>query len=197
MITFDENGFSKLEGMVVAYACYENNRELMGSVTVSVQPGFGLPANTYLDIPPPSKAGMTIVRDNDTWVYVNDFRGQNAYAKKDGAPILIEALGEPDESYTLIAPETPFDEWDGQGWVKNIEKEKNHAILIAEGNKRELSEIAEKEISLLNRAVRLGIATDDEKKMLNEWELYSVYLSRVDIKEAPYIKFPKAPERNK
>lgn len=193
MIAFDENGFSQGEGSVVAYACYEDTHELIGPITVSVQPGFGLPANAYLDVPPPAKKGMAIVRAKDSWVYVNDYRGQHAYAKKDGAKVLIESLGELDEGYTLIVPAMPFDEWDGQGWVENREKAQAQAQADAEETKSILAASAEREIAVLTRAVRLGMATQQEKTMLDKWERYSVYLSRLDTTTAPDITWPEIP----
>lgn len=46
--------------------------------------------------------------------------------------------------------------------------------------KRKLLEEAENVITPLARAVKLSIATDEEIKQLEAWELYSVLVSRVD-----------------
>ena len=45
----------------------------------------------------------------------------------------------------------------------------------------------------LERAVKHGMATDEEKVRLEEWEKYSVLLGRVDIKNTPDITWPKRP----
>ncbi|EJR2955330.1 tail fiber assembly protein [Salmonella enterica] len=50
----------------------------------------------------------------------------------------------------------------------------------AEVNKAKLLEEAETVITPLARAVKLGIATDEERQRLVAWELYSVLVSRVD-----------------
>ncbi|WP_410528923.1 tail fiber assembly protein [Serratia sp. AXJ-M] len=48
-------------------------------------------------------------------------------------------------------------------------------------------------IAPLERAVRLGLATREEQSALNEWETYSVLLSRIDTSEAPNINWPNPP----
>ncbi|WP_261804191.1 tail fiber assembly protein [Serratia marcescens] len=45
----------------------------------------------------------------------------------------------------------------------------------------------------LERAVKLGIATEEEKARLDAWERYSVLLSRVDTDKAPDIAWPTYP----
>jgi len=66
-----------------------------------------------------------------------------------------------------IPPPTP--EETRQGWVTN---------------KARLLDEAEATIRILERAVKLNIATDEEKARLEAWECYSVLLSRVDV-ESP------------
>ena len=48
-------------------------------------------------------------------------------------------------------------------------------------------------ISPLARAVKYGMATDEEKATLEAWERYSVLLSRVDISSTPDIDWPPLP----
>ncbi|EDH8151250.1 tail fiber assembly protein, partial [Salmonella enterica subsp. enterica serovar Bareilly] len=61
-------------------------------------------------------------------------------------------------------------------------REYTHAELIAqaEAKKAELLAEAESVIAPLARAVKLKIATDEEIKRLEAWELYSVLVNRVD-----------------
>lgn len=49
-------------------------------------------------------------------------------------------------------------------------------------------------ISPLERAVKYGMATDEERAVLEAWERYSILLSRVDIVSAPDIEWPAKPE---
>ena len=48
-------------------------------------------------------------------------------------------------------------------------------------------------ISPLARAVKYGMATDDERAALEAWERYSVLLSRVDTSAAPGVVWPEMP----
>ncbi|ECJ0443586.1 tail fiber assembly protein [Salmonella enterica] len=76
-------------------------------------------------------------------------------------------------------------------------REYTHAELIAqaEAKKAELLAEAESVIAPLARAVKLNIATDEEIKRLEAWELYSVLVNRVDTSTAPKIDWPKKPEQ--
>lgn len=76
----------------------------------------------------------------------------------------------------------------------HIEKIPTDDIAIAENKKTQLMAAANAAIAPLERAVKLGIATDEEVERLNAWERYSVLLSRVDPSKAPDIDWPEVPE---
>ncbi|NTZ40650.1 tail fiber assembly protein [Enterobacter sp. JMULE2] len=63
----------------------------------------------------------------------------------------------------------------------------------AEKLKARLMRDAEAIIAPLQRAVKYGIATDEEKALLESWEVYTVLLSRVDTSKAPDIEWPSPP----
>ncbi|HGJ5883701.1 tail fiber assembly protein [Arsenophonus sp.] len=65
-------------------------------------------------------------------------------------------------------------------------------INTANQTKHQLIDEAESKITLLDRKVRLGMATNSEKTALRAWEMYSVKLN--DIDTAPDIDWPKKPE---
>ncbi|HCL5294948.1 TPA: tail fiber assembly protein [Salmonella enterica] len=60
----------------------------------------------------------------------------------------------------------------------------------AEVKKLKLLEEAETVITPLARAVKRGIATDEEQKRLDAWELYSVLVSRVDTSDPDWPEKP-------
>ncbi|EBJ4221201.1 tail fiber assembly protein [Salmonella enterica] len=60
----------------------------------------------------------------------------------------------------------------------------------AEAKKLKLLEEAENIITPLSRAVKLKIATDEEIKQLEAWELYSVLVSRVDTSDPDWPEKP-------
>lgn len=51
----------------------------------------------------------------------------------------------------------------------------------AESKKKTLIADAENAITPLSRAVRVGMATEEETRLLEEWERFSVLVSRVDV----------------
>ncbi|HDC4619832.1 tail fiber assembly protein [Enterobacter asburiae] len=68
----------------------------------------------------------------------------------------------------------------------------NH-VAEAERKKATLMSDAEAAIAPLKRAVKYNMATDAEKASLEQWEVYSVLLSRVDTSLAPDIEWPPVP----
>lgn len=64
---------------------------------------------------------------------------------------------------------------------------------LAEAEKSRLGSKAEEMILPLQRAVKYGIASEEELQSLKEWEIYSVKLSRVDTSLAPEIEWPEPP----
>ena len=66
-------------------------------------------------------------------------------------------------------------------------------VAQAEKQKSQLMAAAEAAIAPLKRAVKYGMATDAEKQLLEEWEVYTVLLSRVDTSLAPDIEWPTVP----
>ena len=59
--------------------------------------------------------------------------------------------------------------------------------------KQTLMDEASLKISILQDAVDLEMATDDEKTRLAAWKKYRVLLNRVDTSTAPDIKWPEKP----
>jgi hypothetical protein len=63
----------------------------------------------------------------------------------------------------------------------------------AENEKNSRSSKAEERIAILSRAVKLNIATAQEKRQLTAYEHYSVLLNRIDVRLAPDITWPDIP----
>ena len=64
---------------------------------------------------------------------------------------------------------------------------------MAEAEKSRLGSKAEEMILPLQRAVKYGIASEEEMARLKEWEIFSVELSRVDTSLAPEKEGPEPP----
>ncbi|EHA1130928.1 tail fiber assembly protein, partial [Salmonella enterica subsp. enterica serovar Bareilly] len=74
--------------------------------------------------------------------------------------------------------------------VEHREYTPEELVAQAEARKAELLAEAESVIAPLARAVKLNIATDEEIKRLEAWELYSVMVSRVDTSKPDWPDVP-------
>ncbi|HHR6028067.1 TPA: tail fiber assembly protein [Providencia alcalifaciens] len=75
----------------------------------------------------------------------------------------------------------------------NPPKTKEQHVLEAEQKKQLCTEESEKNITILERKVRLGMATEDEKDLLTAWEIYSIKIADIDTSTAPDIDWPQKP----
>ncbi|WP_049246670.1 tail fiber assembly protein [Morganella morganii] len=193
---FDENGLAVIPGWAKIYRAHPYTREYIGAAMDNVPYGGSVVGDAYLDEPEiPSVPNMAIVRspDGQTWLHIPDYRGSVAYDKETRQQAEITELGELPDNLTLYAPETPFDEWNGKKWVTDKAEQQAHEVAVAESQKQSLLAEAEQVIAMLERKVRLGMATDEDKAKLNEWEIYSVKMSDVYTSTAPDIDWPIEP----
>lgn len=70
---------------------------------------------------------------------------------------------------------------------------KEQLIADAEIQKQSCADDAGKNITILERKVRLNMATDDDKNSLTAWEIYSIKVSDIDTSTAPDIEWPVKP----
>ncbi|WP_084022927.1 tail fiber assembly protein [Xenorhabdus hominickii] len=139
---------------------------------------------------------MTICRtvDDKFWEYVPDYRGKMAYRTQTRQPVEITEIGDIAIGLTFLAPQTPFDNWDGKQWVTDVQKVQQLRVQDAEQQKRQFLWTAREKIDIWQDAVDLGIATGAEKSALTAWRKYRVELYRVDCTTAPDIAWPEVPK---
>lgn len=76
-----------------------------------------------IDVPPPTVPEGRAARWNgEGWDFIKDRRGQTAYRKTDGTPVVIDTVGEISDDLTLTAPPSEYSDWDGKKWVENQDK---------------------------------------------------------------------------
>ncbi|ENU1228406.1 tail fiber assembly protein [Providencia rettgeri] len=78
-------------------------------------------------------------------------------------------------------------------WVKAAPKSKEQYIAEAEMQKQLCAEEAEKNITILERKVRLNMATEADKNSLTAWEIYSIKIADIDTSQAPDVTYPPKP----
>lgn len=193
---FDENGLTVVSGWAKIYRCHPNTREFLGATMDNVPPGASVVADAFLDAPEiPSAPNLAIVRapDGKSWLHVPDYRGSLAYDKETKQQTIITEIGELPDNLTLTAPENPFDKWNGKKWVTDKSEQQAYEVGIAESRKQSLLAEAEQAISMLERKVRLSMATEIDQEKLTEWEIFSVKASDIDTSVAPGIDWPVKP----
>ncbi|MGO2306662.1 MAG: tail fiber assembly protein [Providencia sp.] len=192
----DEQGLAITGGWVEVYLCDSMTREYTRASLDNVPFGGSVVADAYLDKPEiPTELGIAIIRSEDekSWLYVADHRGKTAYNTETRQPMAVDFIGDLPSTVTLLEPQTEFDKWNGKKWVTDKEAQKAALIAEAEHEKALRLEDAEQHISMLDRKVRLEMATDDEKKLLKQWEVYSIKVSDIDTFNVPDIEWPEKP----
>lgn len=79
------------------------------------------------------------------------------------------------------------------GTIEKYEPTKEECIFLANQQKQSLLNEAEAQIAMLERKIRLKMATDDEKDLLTAWEVYSIKVTNIDISLASDINWPEKP----
>ncbi|TEA26413.1 tail fiber assembly protein [Candidatus Schmidhempelia bombi] len=189
---FDDNGLATMAGWAVIYNV-DFKGEYSGATYQFLPVGVGVPANSYLNAPNSVKDGKAIVRVGDEWTYPSDYRGKKIYSTETGAESTVTEIGDIPTDYTLLKPSSEFDRWDGEKWVLDEEKRRQHYVNLAAEQKQQLLSQVNTKIDHLQDAIDIDIATDEEKASYTALKKYRVLLNRVDINTAPEIKWPKEP----
>lgn len=190
------NGLAIKAGWIKTYIADPQTREYLNATMEYVHFDVSVSACAYIDAPElPTKTGFAVVRSKDEprWVIVTDNRGKTAYNTENRQPIEIDFLGELPANLTLLAPQTEFDEWNGKKWVIDTEAQKVALVADAENEKTQRLNEAEQQILILERKVRLEMATEEELALLKQWEIYSIKVTDTDTSLAPDINWIERP----
>ncbi|WP_213239649.1 tail fiber assembly protein [Citrobacter braakii] len=181
---------------IKVYNLLAGTNEFIGSGDAYIPPQTGLPAYCTDIEPPEAVAGKVAVFDDETksWSLVEDHRGKTVFDTETGNAVYVSDLGALPANTTSLAPDGQYMKWNGSEWVKDDEAEKAANIADAQNTKAMLMQEANNAIALLQDAVELDMATDDDVQLLTAWKKYRVLLSRVKPEEAPNINWPEKPE---
>ena len=182
-------------GNITVYNYDGETREYISASTEYLVVGVGIPAYSCLDAPGTSKAGYTICRSVDlkSWEYVSAHRGEIVYNTETGESKEITAPGDYPENTTTIAPLTPYDKWDGEKWVTDINAQHVAEVEAAEQQKSVQLLFAKEKIILWQTELQLGIISDEDKEKLISWVNYIKAVQAVDTQKAHNIIWPKKP----
>ncbi|EQA4465924.1 tail fiber assembly protein, partial [Escherichia coli] len=120
-------------------------------------------------------------------------RGKTVYHTETGDAKTISKLGALPEDVTCIPPDDEYQKWSGNQWVTDDEAKRQAQISYANSKKDELLKYASVKIAILQDAVDLCIATDEEKVLLNEWKKYRVLVNRLNEDDIIQMKVPETP----
>ncbi|EMB2428711.1 tail fiber assembly protein [Escherichia coli] len=113
--------------------------------------------------------------------------GETEWQPDDGEAVKIDnvaGIGWLYDGKKFTAPEPTQEEIEQQNESKRVNNVSTKSNLMAE---------ATNTVAILQDAVDLGMATDDETKLLLAWKKYRVLLMRVDTSTAPDIEWPTPP----
>lgn len=176
--------------------CSREQTNLLGGGDVYIPPHTGLPAYCTDIEPPEVVAGKAAVFNevDSTWSLVEDHRGKTVFDTETGNAVYVRELGALPANTTSLAPDGQYMKWDGSEWVKDDEAEKAANIADDQNTKARLMQEANNTIAVLQDAVDLDMATDDDVKLLTAWKKYRVLLSRIKSDDAADVNWPEKPE---
>ncbi|HBW8170475.1 TPA: tail fiber assembly protein [Klebsiella pneumoniae] len=189
---FDGNLIATQAGYVQVFHFDLNAREFLGTEEVYIHVGVGLPAFSCLEEPPVQTEYQVAVRsdDNAAWSVTDDYRGITVYDIQTLASHVITEPGPIPDTVTTSAPSTPYDKWDGSAWVTDADAQHTADIAAADLQKKKMITQVSDDISILQDAVALNMATDEEKSRLTSLQAFRVLLNRVDTSLVPNIVWP-------
>ncbi|EJD6497852.1 tail fiber assembly protein [Providencia rettgeri] len=192
-----DNGLATKAGWIKVYIADPQTREYLNASMENIYFDVSVSAGAYIDAPElPTKAGFAVMRSEDgsKWEIVTDNRGKTAYSTETRQPIEIDFIGDLPTTLTILEPKTEFDVWNGKKWVTDIEAQKAVLVTDAEQEKARCLEEAKQQILMLERKVRLDMASVDDNERLTQWEIYSVRVADIETSLAPNVEWPEKPE---
>ncbi|AKJ42815.1 tail fiber assembly protein [Pragia fontium] len=172
---------------------YFDDRHCYRPYTFSLEANSdSLTPDNALRIVPEFKAGYWPCEANGQWQLIIDLRGKIAYSTETKESIVIHQVGDVPVGYTLQKPQ-PFDFWDGERWIEDIEQKSSYVIEQQTERKNTLLQEANYQIELLKDAINLDLAESNDQEKLLQWKKYRVLLNRLVIANPSDIVWPEKP----
>ena len=192
-VVFDENGHASVAGTIRVFHYVSDTGEYRGWSDEYIPVGVSLPGSSTPIDPGDEIVGHAWVFDGKAWSSQEDHRGEIVYSTDTRNPVKVVYLGAIHAGFTIVAPATPYDKWDGTQWVTDSDAQHSADVSAAVQKKNILRTVADEDIAWLQDAVDAGIATDEETALLASWKTYRVQLMRIDTSKAPDIEWPTPP----
>lgn len=191
---FGEDGHATTPGEVRAYYFDHITGEYTGWSDEFINIGVSMPGCSTDIVPGDEVAGVAQVFTGQIWEEQEDHREKTVYSTTDRKSSVVDYIGPVREGFTLAAPSTPYDKWNGETWVKDAAALKSGQITDAEQERRFLLAEADQITADWRTELALGIIDDGDKAKLTVWMKYIKAVKAVDTSTAPDINWPARPE---
>lgn len=192
----NSNGIATTPGWALIYNVDSTTGEYKNASYEYLSVGVSLPAHAFIDAPKQTDDDHAIVRTTNGWAYPLDYRMRTIYSTETGVESTMNDIGDIPDNYTLRAPTSDFDSWDGENenWVFDTEKQHQYYVEQATTKKTQLINEATNKIAFLQDAVEAEIATTEEQIAYTAWKKYRVLLNRINVNNALNIEWPTKPK---
>ena len=177
---FDENGLAIEAGNIRCFYYCPVTGEYTGWSDEYINIGVSMPGDSTDIEPGEMVAGKVYLFTGTGWRLEEDYRGVTVYSVEDKSSSVVDYIGPVKDGFVTVTPTSPFDKWDRQKWVTDVEAQHAADVETAELRRQSLLNRANQEIAWQQDAVDVGIATEEETAALSEWKKYRVLLMRVD-----------------
>lgn len=191
---FDENGNAVETTTLTVYGFSPETGEFTGSYDVRILAGTGIPGQSTLKPAPAAQSREIAVYVDKQWTVKQDFRGETVYSTATSEPSIVDYIGAVRDGFTLTAPSTPFDRWNGSEWVTDADALKTSQLSVAEQHRQVLLAQANANTADWRTELSLGIIDDEDKAKLTAWMKYIKAVKAVDTSTAPDVSWPERPE---
>lgn len=191
---FDENGNAIATTTLTVWGYSGQTGEFTGAYDVRILAGTGIPGLSTLRPAPMVQPQEIAVFAENQWVVNPDFRKETVYSTATGEPSFVDYIGAIRDGFTLTAPGTPYDAWNGSAWVTDADALRISQITAAEQKRETLLAHANAITADWRTELALGIIDDEDKAKLTVWMQHIKAVKAVDVSTAPEVSWPDEPE---
>lgn len=193
-VIFDKNGLSTQAGDIRCFYYDVVTGEYKGWSDEHIYVGVSMPGNSTSVNPGDEQAGFVAVFNGTVWEQQPDHRGVTVYSTADRATTVVNYIGEIRSGFTIVAPSTQYDMWDGSKWVTDTDAQRKAAIADAEKQRSNLLASADKVMLDWRTELMLGEISDTNRAKLSAWLAYKNEVKAVDVTTDPeHVIWPATP----
>lgn len=194
-VIFDENGLATQAGELRVYYYEPSTGEYRGWSDEYINVGVSMPGHSTTIELGEESPGFVSVFNGTGWEQQPDNRGVTVYSTADRATTVVNYIGEIRSGFTIVAPSTQYDMWDGNKWVTDTDAQRNAAITDAEIHRSQLLASADKIMLDWRTELMLGEISDANRAKLSAWLAYKNEVKAVDVTTDPgHVNWPVPPE---